>query len=412
MNLKWRTCWRNDEFRRGGPSIFGEIGSSIRAQTALLIGICFLILFTFPSISAGQARNSNAALRPDANFASTSLKPTKASSPHPAHIEAYERTEIHAKVSGYLQLFGTVKDSSGTECPVDIGDRVAEGQILAIISVPELDQDVRQKQAMVDQALAELEQANAAQVAAGAMVDAAAAKVDEVHALTAQAQAELEFRQSEHQRYAALVRDRAVRQELEDEKRLQLQSAEAAIQSVQASLGTSKANLRVKEAERIKADADIASAAARVKVAQSNLKMCQITLDYATIKSPYAATITNRYVDTGDFVQSAESGNPEPLFTLMRCDRLRVIAEVPESEAALIHVGQTVNFQAKAAVTEEPVQGRVVRFADALDPSTRTMRVESELNETSLSLRPGMFGSITIEHSEPAPRVTSSDKSR
>lgn len=391
------------------PSMVGPCAALV---IVLIVGSSLATSFACQSPDTNQPSRVTASAGQVTNSASSASGVTQLSSPHPAHIEPYERTEVQARVSGYLEAFGMIQDANGVERPVDIGDQVVEGQILAIISVPELDQDVRHKQAMVEQAWAELEQARAAQSAAGAMVEAASAKVDEVDALAAQAEAEFEFRQAEHQRYAALVRDRAVRQELEDEKRNQLRAAEAAVQSVQASLGTARANLRVKEAEQIKAHADVARAEAHVIVAQSNLEMSQIMLGYATIKSPYAATVTQRFVDSGEFVQSAETGNPEPLFTLMRVDRLRVVSEIPEVDAARIQIGQTVHFQANAATIDERFQGQIVRCADVLDPSTRTMRVECELDDAATSLRPGMFGAITIDLTKPGPSSRSTNPDR
>ncbi|MCI0458884.1 MAG: hypothetical protein L0Z62_18145 [Gemmataceae bacterium] len=101
------------------------------------------------------------------------------STPQPAHVGAYEKTDLYARVSGYLDTFGQVKGADGQLRPVDIGDRVVKDQVLAKLAVPDLEQERLQKAALVEQARAELEQAKASEAAAAALVDAAKAKLEE-----------------------------------------------------------------------------------------------------------------------------------------------------------------------------------------------------------------------------------------
>src|SRR5436309_3357260 len=69
----------------------------------------------------------------------------------PGHIEAFEETRLYAKISGYV-----------IEPKVDIEDTVVKGQLLAELSVPEMDQELKQKESLVAQAKAERRQAEAA----------------------------------------------------------------------------------------------------------------------------------------------------------------------------------------------------------------------------------------------------------
>src|SRR5262249_36546066 len=98
------------------------------------------------------------------------------------------------------------------------------------------------------------------------------------------------------------------------------------------------------------------------------------------------------------FVQSAAMGKPVPLFTIARVDRLRVITDIPESDSNWITIGQAATLRLDAA-RGHLFAGKVVRFADALDPATRTMRVEVELDRREKlprALRPGLYGTLTI----------------
>jgi multidrug resistance efflux pump len=321
----------------------------------------------------------------------------------PAQVAPYEQTDLYAKVGGYLDSFGQVRHVDGTLRSVDIGDRVTKGQVMAVLSIPEMEQERLQKEALVEQAQAEVGQSEAAVQAVEAMIDAARAKVAEARAQIAKYDAELAYRKSEYERFVTLVKERAVSQGLEDEKLNQFRAAEAAKQAVGAALMTSQANLRVEEATLIKANADVVSAKARLKVAQANLEHTMILLNYATIKAPYDGIVTRRWSDTGAFIQSAASGKPDPLFTIVRVDRLRIIANLPESEASQVQVGLPVTFQENTSrgQSPQPLAGRVVRLAEALDSATRTMRIEIELDAPSPTLRPGMFGSISVLYTDP-----------
>jgi RND family efflux transporter MFP subunit len=328
------------------------------------------------------------------------VRPTKEylkrlSTPQPAHVEPYEKTDLYAKVSGYLDTFGQVRGADGRMRPVDIGDRVAKDQVLAKLSIPEMEQERLQKAALVDQAQAELGQAEASLTATEALVDAAKAKVEETLSLVAKAEAEVAFREVEHKRHLQLFNEKVQREEVVVEKFNQLRAAQAAFRAAKAAVVTAEANVKVAQAGLTKARADVDSAKARLKVAQANLQHTVILLSYATIKAPYEGVITRRPFDTGAFVQSAAAGKPEPLFTLARVDRLRIIADIPKEEARLVQIGQPATLQVEGA-HGQPLAGKVARFADALDPATRTMRTEVELDAPAKILRPGMFGSLTI----------------
>ncbi|MCI0682660.1 MAG: efflux RND transporter periplasmic adaptor subunit [Gemmataceae bacterium] len=332
------------------------------------------------------------------------LRPTRehlkrVSTPQPAHVEPYEKTEMHAMVSGYLEFIapslgpdGKARlEKDGEPRRLDIGDRVNKGQVLAVVSVPQMKQEVVQKAALVDKARAELGQAKAAVQAAEALAAAAQAKIDEVKSLVAKYQADVKYREGEYRRYAGLAKQNAVQGDVVDKEENQLRAAEAALMAARNAVTTADANARVETARQIQAVADEKAADARLQVAQADLKHAEIMVDYATIKAPWDGVITRRLADPGDFIQSATTGKGTPLFSLARVDRLRIVSTVPEAEAGLVKIGQAASFQLHG----QPLTGKVVRLADALDSGTRTMRIEVELDAPQPTLRPGMFGSGT-----------------
>ncbi len=269
------------------------------------------------------------------------------STPQPAHVAPYEKTDIYAKVAGYVQMLEPalgldgkpLPDRDGKPRPLDIGDRVEKDQVLAKLWLPELEKERELKEALQQQARADVKKY----------------------------EAELVFREAELARLEKMVKDKSIEEARLDEKRLQRDAVRAAI----------------------------ASAEARVQVVLREKEYVEAMLGYAAITAPFKGILTRRLVDTRAFVQSATTGKGEPLFTVVRVDRLRIIADIPEAEASLVKIGQAATFQANAS-RGQPLTGKVVRFADALDSGTRTMRTEVELDAQALTLRPGMFGSVSI----------------
>lgn len=315
----------------------------------------------------------------------------------PAHIEAYEQTDVFAKASGFLK-----------SVLVDIGDRVRKDQPLAELWIPELEQELQQKIARVEQARATIEQMQARLATAEALVTAAQAQLQETRAAVSAAAAEVEYRRSEHDRIAALVASRSVNEAVLDEKLKQLRSAEAALAAAEARVQSMEAQVAVERTRSREAEANLVHAHSQLKVAEADREQTAVLMQYAQVRAPYDGMVTRRWVDTGDFVTSAAAARTEPLMTVERVDRLRIIFDVPESESSLVAVGQPVTLRVDA-LKERTFPGRVARTAGILEARTRTLRVEAELDEPQPELRPGMFGMIAVRltdapQTSPAPR--------
>ena len=161
------------------------------------------------------------------------VKPERAtirrSTEEPGQIEAYEVTPIYAKVAGYVQKWN-----------VDIGAKVKKGQVLAVLSVPELDAEAEQKMAMVEEAEAKLAQAKASEEVAQANLAGAQAKLAEVQAGIKRADADLARWQAEFKRVEQLLNERALTGSLLDETRSKLRSSESSREEVYAQVKTAE----------------------------------------------------------------------------------------------------------------------------------------------------------------------------
>jgi RND family efflux transporter MFP subunit len=263
------------------------------------------------------------------------------------NIEAFQETPLYAKITGYVQKWN-----------VDIGDRVKKDQVLAELYVPEMAADVRQKEAAVKQAGAQVRQAEAA-------------------VLTAEAQ--LGRAKSQYERLSQSGRTGAISQEAVEETRLGYEAARAGLE---------------------KARADVTAAEAQKGVAEASRDSAQIMLQYAKILAPYDGVVTQRSINTGDFVQPAGTGaRGLPLYTVDQVDPVRVFVNVPGADAAWIKDGDRVTLRLQGA-GGEPFQGKVTRNARSLDPRTRTLRTEVDIPNPEGKLLPGMYvqASIVVEH--------------
>jgi RND family efflux transporter MFP subunit len=295
----------------------------------------------------------------------------------PGQIEAYELTPVYAKVSGYVRQWN-----------VDIGKHVKKGQSLAVIDVPELDAEVKLKQASVEEAQAKLAQARAADQVAQASLTSARTRLAETEAGINRAEADLIRWKAEFSRVEELHRDRALTGSLLDETRSKLKASEASLAEEKAQAATAGAQVQEAEARLTKTLADIGAAEASRKVAEFDVSRSRALQSYATITAPYDGVVTQRNIDVGDITQVGSQG--QPLFTITRDDVVRVTVSVPEMYAVDVDPGDPVLIRLQAMAGKE-IEGKVARTSWSLDPRSRTLRVEVDLPNPSRLLRPGLY---------------------
>jgi multidrug efflux pump subunit AcrA (membrane-fusion protein) len=256
-----------------------------------------------------------------------------------------------------------------------------------------LEQELLQKQALVAQAAAEVEQAKRLLAAAEANTRSAAATVAEAEAGLTRVQANLSRWRSEAKRAESLFAGKVIDEQNRDETLNQLRAAEAALQEVEARVKSAEALNGESAARRDKAAADVAVANAKGKVAAAEEARTRALVGYTHIVAPFKGVVTSRRVDVGHFLQPNQAG--APLFVVTQADPVRVFVEVPEADAAWVTNG------AKADVRVQALRGRVfpgtvTRTAWALDSRSRTMRTAIDLPNPDGLLRPGMYASAIV----------------
>ncbi|WP_263355395.1 efflux RND transporter periplasmic adaptor subunit [Acidicapsa acidisoli] len=259
-------------------------------------------------------------------------------------FQAFQEIDVHGKVAGYIR-----------HIYVDIGDRVRQGQTLAVLEVPELQAEVAGAQAGITQTEQNIlrlqnevarEQANYAAVHAN--YERLKKASDEQPGLVAAQELD-----------DALARDRSAAS--------QVDAAKSAVAAAQGQLGVSRAeNMRVSSLEQ-----------------------------YATITAPYSGVVTMRYADTGALIPAGTAeGLNQAVVRLAQSDMLRLRMPVPERDVPLVHLGSQVTVHVQATGQQFP--GTVVRYTRDVSNSTRTMLTEVDVSNPDLKLTPGMYADVTF----------------
>jgi RND family efflux transporter MFP subunit len=254
------------------------------------------------------------------------------------NIQAVTEAPVLARATGYI-----------LKRYVDIGDRVREGQVLAEIEAPELDQQIAQARATVDQAHSNTEQTQAALEQGRS--NAALAKV------TADRQQKL------------FDKDVTSRQD-NDTAQMQYAAQQANVQALEKAVNAARGSASAVEA---------------------NLARINDLKNYLTVRAPFAGVITVRNVDVGALVNEGST----LLYRIAQTGRLRTYLNVPQADAGNVRVGQhaTLEIAGRAGVK---VPGEVTRTANSLDPATRTLLVEVQVANAAGTLMPGMYAQVDL----------------
>jgi len=266
-----------------------------------------------------------------------------------ATLEAFEEADLFAKVSGYL-----------SDVRVDIGDHVKAGQVLAVIDVPEMEQELAEAKAQLE---------------------------------SKQSSLELARRQLDHYEANIKLQNALLkrREELGSEGHF---ISDRVLDEVRANAEIAKADFSVAEANR-------ALAANQVDVAAATVERIKALLAYRQIVAPFDGVVARRLVNRGDLVQVATTATRTTptagsLFTVQRIDTIRVFCDVPENDVPHVHIGDPVIVK-PSGFDGKPFTGTVTRFSRRLDPETRNMRTEIDLSNPDERLYPGTYAEVSLE---------------
>ena len=294
----------------------------------------------------------------------------------PGNVQALNVASIYARTSGYVQ-----------QRLVDIGTPVKAGQLLAVIASPEVDQELAQGRAAVEQARAALEQANA-------NLAQARAQVNQANANVAQAQANEELAATTNDRWTRLVDRGVLPKQQGDERRSAFNARHAETNAAIAAETTAEANVGSRTA-------DVSAARAAIDAQLANVRRLEQMQSFERVLAPFDGVVTERRIEKGDLI-SAGSGTDRNLFTVAQSTTLRIQVSVPQNYAVDLQPGQ----DAEVTLRERPGEtfhGKIARTAESIAAATRTLLTEVQVDNSSGRLLPGMYAEVkfTLQRSHP-----------
>jgi RND family efflux transporter MFP subunit len=245
----------------------------------------------------------------------------------PGTILAYKQANIFARATGYISTRN-----------VDIGSKVRQGDVLAVIAAPDLDQQLEQAKAQLVQTRAAVEQAKA-NVELGRVTSARSTK---------------------------LAKEDSVALQQADTDRLNYEAQKAALAVAQANVVAQQAAVD---------------------------RLVQLT-GFEQVTAPFDGIITARFIDVGDLVQGDTTGGTS-MFTMMHSDVIRIWTYVPQDQA----FGVAPGVEAIIRVPEFPKRkfpGKVTMIAEALAPGTRTLLSEIDVPNPDGALTPGTYCTVEL----------------
>jgi HlyD family secretion protein len=279
-------------------------------------------------------------------------------------IFALMQVDLFPKVSGYLERID-----------VHIGDIVKQGQVIAQIDRTDFLQKVREIEAKVAQARAQL-----AELETGTRTE----ELRQAEEAVRQTQSRFENAKLQHERIEALYKREVISKKERDVSDMDYIVAEAQLASSQQQLKLLREGARqeVRDATQ-----------AKLKEMEAVLEQERNHLKDTKIVAPFRGEISRKYVDAGAFV--SPSAPPTPLVNIVHTETLKIIANVLEKDIPLLKAG----MKAKVRVESYPgrvFEGRVEKINSALDLATRTLQAEVYIPNSDRSLKPGMFANVEL----------------
>jgi RND family efflux transporter MFP subunit len=315
-----------------------------RISLILAVGLALPVLASV--IACNSRANTIAAEIPSATVAAVKQGSIVHTLNLAGQFQSYQVIDVHAKVSGYIR-----------HIYVDIGDKVRQGQVLAVLEVPELRAQLK-----------------------GTVAEVASRK-DEI----AREHQEVLRAESEHSALHA------------DYTRLKQAAATQPGLIAEQELDNAQSKDLASEAQVDAAKSALSAAGQNLDVAGADNERVSALADYTRVIAPIDGVIIWRYADTGALIQAGTASDIQslPVVKLSQSSLLRLRIPVPEDAVEFIHVGAQVNVQVDAV--HRTLVGKVVRFTRDISLATRTMQTEIDVENKDLSLTPGMYANTTIE---------------
>lgn len=257
----------------------------------------------------------------------------------PGTLRPWQECSIYSRSSGYLKKYN-----------VDISEQVKKGDVMAIVSSPEIDQQL----------------------------EAAKATLELQKATSAKAKTALDFAVKTNERY----------------------------QSLRGTPGITQFELDQYQNNADQAKAAFDQAVAQVGVAEAQVRQLSEMQSFEKLIAPFSGVVTGRAYDVGSFMIANPTTNDIlPMFKLAENDVLRAFVNVPQSYALMIKKGMEVVVTSRET-GDRKFTGRVLGTTNYLDPNVRSLLTEVRIENPDFALLPGMFVNTLFHVTRESPPLT------
>jgi len=303
--------------------------------SAVLIGGCG---------SAGTAKPEDPANAPKVAVVRAARKDLSNTLQIASELQPFQDVNVYAKVSGYIQKLN-----------VDWGTHVRRGQLLAVLEIPELQQQLALDEAAVQRSRHDLTRS----------------KEDLIQANSRYLVTDLTYK-----RLSTVMQTRPGLIAQED-----VDVADG--KDIEAKAGVSGAT------------AGVAGAEQALAIAIAGLEKDKAMYAYSRITAPFDGVVTRIDAYGGALLPAGTSSNgDQSLCHLSQTDLLRLVIPLPERAVSDVHLGQIIAVQ--VANHSQTFQGKIVRFSGQIDTQTRTMHTEVDVPNPKYQLVPGMYATVQI----------------
>lgn len=252
----------------------------------------------------------------------------------------------------------------------DVGDRVEAGQILLRLETTEAEAQVRQAEAAVAAARAQLDR-----LVAGATPE----ELEQVQAAVRQATLQLEQARAELARVESLYQKGGVSAQSYENTRTQAELAEAALRSAEARLQALEAGAR---------EEDLQAAQAQLLQAEAGLELARTQVENASLEAPFAGVVSQRNAELGALLSPGA-----PAFTLVDLEEMKIVLRLPGRDVLALSAGARARVRVEGL--DGTFDGRVHRIDPVADPQSNLFGVEVRLANPDQHLRAGL--TVTVE---------------
>jgi RND family efflux transporter MFP subunit len=277
-----------------------------------------------------EAERAVAAETPNVKVARAARAEAIAALELPGSMQPLEETTIYARANGYVRSW-----------QVDIGARVKKGDVLAVLDVPDIDEELRQARAAAAQAKAGIDQATT----------------------------QLALANTTNHRYATLGQSGVVSQQ--------------DVEQYQATFDVQGAN--------------VTASHAAYTSAQANVRRLEDLKSFGTLVAPFDGVVTMRSAQVGQLVVAGAAG--QPLFKIAQVDTLRVFVNVPQLHASAVRVGMHAPIRVRE-LRDRVFDGVVARTSNEIDGPSRSLLTEVDIPNPDGTLLAGMYARVRLDVEE------------